>query len=146
MTITELLAGDVLMTLTESAHGALWLGRCGSHGRILATDECGALIQPVFTVDGKDEADAPAFVPWTAIAAIKQRPAPPQGYNQDPARPVRANRANRAGQTILRHERVYVDSQTVWAMVSAPCRTSTHLNRTARPWRRGGNEAHCTRL
>jgi hypothetical protein len=79
MTITELLAGDVLVTLTEHAMGVLWLGRGGSHARILATDERGALIQPVFTVSGKDEPGAPAYVPWTAIAAIKQRPAPPQG-------------------------------------------------------------------
>ena len=63
------------MTLTQSAHSALWLGRGGSHARILATDERGALIQPVFLVDGKDEASAPAYVPWLAIHAVKQRPA-----------------------------------------------------------------------
>jgi hypothetical protein len=79
MTITELLAGDMLVTLSEHAHGALWLGRGGSHARILATDERGALIQPVFTIDDKDEAGSPAYVPWPAIAAIKLRPAPPHG-------------------------------------------------------------------
>jgi hypothetical protein len=79
MKISEILKGDVLVTVTEHAHGALWLGRGGSHARILATDERGALIQPVFLVDGKDEAGAPAYVPWTAIYAIKQRPTPPQG-------------------------------------------------------------------
>ena len=79
MTMTELLVGDVLVTLSEHAYGALWLGRSGSQARILTTDERGALILPVFIVDGKDEAGAPTFVPWTAIYAVKQRPAPSQG-------------------------------------------------------------------
>jgi hypothetical protein len=32
----------------------------GTHAHILGTDDRGALIQPVLTVDGKDEAGAPA--------------------------------------------------------------------------------------
>ena len=84
MTMTELLAGDVLVTLSEHAHGALWLGRGGSHARILATDERGALIQPVFTVEGKDETGAPAYVPWVAIAAVKQRSAAPPRVKSGP--------------------------------------------------------------
>jgi hypothetical protein len=49
------------------------------HARILATDERGALIQPVFGVDGKDEPGQPTYVRWTEIDAVKQRPAPAQG-------------------------------------------------------------------
>jgi hypothetical protein len=76
MTITELLTGDVLVTLAPDAHSALWLGNAGSYARILDTGERGAVIQPVFAVDGKDEPGQPAYVPWLAIHAVKQRPAP----------------------------------------------------------------------